>query len=694
MSSWFRAAEELFEVVDRRAKQVTDDLLVGQSTATDLGVIGRVLATTPLAKAQSISGKVPTGSPISSAQANGGGYDLSLESFTGNSERSPDHSSNVDFNISVPQGTTPVIPEPHNISVGEDDDNQEVGADEVSVHTLSNGTLNLKDTLNNSVGGNAKSAQEAQLAECEPVKCRLGEDNGVVSVELVTGNVPSQVIIGGKYIGGPEEDRTEVLEGNADSVSPVPLHRESLDDRTQEENPKVEEQLDEAQGLLKVAVTSGQSKEARLARVCAGLSSRLQEYKTENAQLEALVQKEREGKASLEMQMKHMHSELASARAATSSVEAELSAALASKNAEIEVLLSSLENMKKQAALSEGKLATLQANMEVMVRSRDMTESGIIQTLKEELEAAECRAEEEHLAHSATRKAAVQRETELEQRVADVTSALTRMQRTVEERTQKAADLEQKLSTLEVDCANLNQELQDMEARLRREQKRVPEEAAQSLQLQAWREDADRARQAQLGAEAKLMAMEAENQKLRVELTGLKRNTEQNSTQAHIELEKRFRELTELLYLKQTQLEAMSSEKAAAVFQLEKELSKSREAQAEAERHKKVRHLISGWDDDNEMKPLEALGLQQRRLVGPSIQRAAKFLDSGAVTAGRFLWRRPLARLGVLLYLVFVHVFLLYLLHRLQEQVDNSLSSREEMEAAAAAGLVKLGMQR
>lgn len=34
------------------------------------------------------------------------------------------------------------------------------------------------------------------------------------------------------------------------------------------------------------------------------------------------------------------------------------------------------------------------------------------------------------------------------------------------------------------------------------------------------------------------------------------------------------------------------------------------------------------------------------------IQRAAKFLDSSAVTAGRFLWRRPLARLIAVLYLV------------------------------------------
>ncbi|XP_078444587.1 golgin candidate 1-like [Wolffia australiana] len=55
---------------------------------------------------------------------------------------------------------------------------------------------------------------------------------------------------------------------------------------------KLLEQLDEAQFLVKSAVSTGQSKEARLARVCAGLSSRLQEYKAENTQLEELLMRE------------------------------------------------------------------------------------------------------------------------------------------------------------------------------------------------------------------------------------------------------------------------------------------------------------------------------------------------------------------------------------------------------------------
>ncbi|XP_062112749.1 uncharacterized protein LOC133823912 [Humulus lupulus] len=55
--------------------------------------------------------------------------------------------------------------------------------------------------------------------------------------------------------------------------------------------------------------------------------------------------------------------------------------------------------------------------------------------------------------------------------------------RTSLERTAKAAELEQKMAPLEVGCANLNQELQDMEARVRRGQNKLPEEANQAIQV-------------------------------------------------------------------------------------------------------------------------------------------------------------------------------------------------------------------
>ncbi|GLU09928.1 hypothetical protein SLE2022_267630 [Rubroshorea leprosula] len=108
----------------------------------------------------------------------------------------------------------------------------------------------------------------------------------------------------------------------------------------------------------------------------------------------------------------------------------------------------------------------------------------------------------------------------------------------------------------------------------------------------------------------------------------------------------------------------MASEKAAAEFQLEKEIKRLQEAQVEAERSRVSRRVSSSWEEDTEMKALEPLPLHHRHMAAASIQlqKAAKLLDSGAV---------------------FVHLFLMYLMHRLQEQAAN-FSAREH---AAAMGL-------
>lgn len=433
----------------------------------------------------------------------------------------------------------------------------------------------------------------------------------------------------------------------------------------------VQKELDEARGLLKSASSAGQSKEARLAKICASLSLRVQEYKAENAQLEELLSTERDGRGSMDNAVKALQQKLVQARADLEASEGIFTNALAAKNSEIGTLTAALSETKRQAALLEGKLAALQADAEVFAKSRDVSEARMIQALREELSAAERRFEDERAAHGSTRQSATQREIELEQRMTESTAGLTRMQRVVDERTQKTLDLEEKISLLEVECATLNQELQEGEARWKREHKRPTDEPYMAAQVNAWKEEAERARHIQHETEGKLTAMEAETQKLRVELEARKRETESSSVQAHTELEKRFRELTELLYLKQTQLESMASEKQAAQLQLEKEARRFREVKAQAERDNRAmrRLAMTADDEDPGLSYFEALGLQQRR-VSPSIEKAAKLLDKGAVTAGRFLWRRPLARLVLLFYFVFVHLFLMYLLHRLQAQAD------------------------
>ncbi|KAJ6830981.1 golgin-84 isoform X1 [Iris pallida] len=292
-------------------------------------------------------------------------------------------------------------------------------------------------------------------------------------------------------------------------TEPSPNMNKQQEHKTGTTSVKAQEQLDEAQGLLKSAVSTGQSKEARLARVCAGLSSRLQEYKSENAQLEELLISKRERATSYEAHIKQLKQDLSASKLELARVESNMTEALAAKNSEIESLVGLMDALKKQASTSEGKLASLQENMEAITRNRELTETRMMQALREELASAERRAEEERVSHNATKMAAVEREVELEHRAVEASTALARIQRTAEESTSRATELEHKVALLEVECASLTQELQDMEARNRRGQKKTNDEASQILQMQAWQEEVERARQGQRDAENKLSSLEA-----------------------------------------------------------------------------------------------------------------------------------------------------------------------------------------
>nr|XP_016477166.1 PREDICTED: golgin candidate 1-like [Nicotiana tabacum] len=713
MASWLRAAEDLFEVVDKRAKSV-----VGEKSDEQPNVQSPVPNEKGSQPKRSRQKKKPqkrlsSNEPSETAnfereQASQGMSQsdsvsdkdkaILLTENSGTNPGSPSGKTSTEDKLKIAEDgallDTPISETTSNNELNHHADHTEV-AEPVDVKIVSSESTGEHTSGNTSdVPGETPSLPAVKVVDAV-------QDNSPVDSSQNT------VLRGAGSPANFEQERSKSLTAD----EPVKVDRQLKDDNTNAEpnpdqklllkhktvNPdkkqlpehntatKVQEQLDEAQGLLKNATSTGQSKEARLARVCAGLSSRLQEYKSENAQLEELLVAERELSKSCEARIKQLQKDLSAAKKEVSKAESSMAEALAAKNAEIEALVSSTDALKKQAALSEGNLASLQANMESLMRNRELTETRMMQALREELGAAERRAEEERAAHNATKKASMEREVELEHRALEASTALARAQRTADERTAKATELEHKVALLEVECATLNQELQDMEARARRGQKKSSEEANQVHQMQAWQEEVERARQGQREAESKLASLEAEMQKLRVETAAMKRDAEHYSRQEHVELEKRYRELTDLLYYKQTQLEAMASEKAAAEFQLEKEVKRLQEVQLEAERNRASRRASSSWEEDTDIKALEPLPLHHRHMTGATVQlqKAAKLLDTGAVRATRFLWRYPTARVILLFYLVFVHLFLMYLLHRLQEQADTFASK----EVAISMGL-------
>ncbi|KAH6784992.1 hypothetical protein C2S51_000420 [Perilla frutescens var. frutescens] len=695
MASWLKAAEDLFEVVDRRAKLVVGDK-PDELPAPAKGSNGRGSQTKrsrARAKKKLLTNEAP--SPI----------DIEREQTIPETSESPAQLDvNAPFPLSENTESSPGVAtsrvdssneqyKPDNdgsitetsvletISTNEakpvgDHVDTEMSTDVEAIASNLNGESRMEDLGDIPVGNPSNVPVDVQVGNGDP-SVDLNRD--IMSEDA--GTLKNIELSGSQTLHEHTPTKADAQSKDIDLVNePDVKNKQHQEQETVNSAVKVQEQLDEAQGLLKSAISTGQSKEARLAKVCAGLSSRLQEYKSENAQLEELLTAERELTKSYEAHIKQLQKDLSASKGEVSRVEANMVEALSAKNAEIETLVSSVDVLKKQAALAEGNLASLQASMESIMRNRELTETRMMQALREELAAAERRAEEEHSAHNAAKLAAREREGELEQRAIEASTALAKIQRTADDRASKAAELEQKVALLEVECASLNQELQDMEARIRRGQKKSPEDSNQAIQVQAWQEEVERARQSQREAESKLSSMEAEVQKMRVEMAAIKRDAEHYSRQEHMELEKRYRELTDLLYYKQTQLETMSSEKAAAEFQLEKEVKRLQEAQLEAERNRVSRRASSSWEEDSDMKTLEPLPLYHRHMAGASLQlqKAAKLLDTGAARATRFLWRYPTARIILLFYLVFVHLFLMYLLHRLQEQADNNTPNEVE----------------
>lgn len=676
MASWLKVAEDLFENMDRKAKLVATELSDESSDLQPPASNGQG------SKPKKMESRMEGGKKLSnkeSPQASNASQELACIQMP----QLDIASDNDRATISVENEET--LPS-KTIAQTSTENLQDAGRDVTvagvdSATSTSNGELlNEKDSDVPVEHPPPLPVKETQVVkEDHPIDDGQNIKSGEADVPVKTDQEKSQSTLTSSPVR-----KESSLKGADLEVETLVNEKKQLENKADTSPMTVQDQLDEAQGPLKTAVSSGQSKEARLARACAGLQSRLQEFKTENAQLEELLTAERELTKSYEGHIKQLQKDLSISKNEVARIESNMAEALAVKNSEIEALVSSMETSKKQLALSEGNLASMQANMESIMRNRELTETRMMQALREELASAERRAEEERTAHNATKMAAMEREVELEHRAVETSTALAKMQRIADERTTKAAELEQKVALLEVECASLNQELQDMEARARRGQKKSPEEANQMIQ--AWQEEVERARQGQRDAESKLSYTETEAQKMRVEMAAMKRDAEHYSRQEHVELEKRYRDLTDLLYYKQTQLEAMASEKAAAEFQLEKEVKRLQEAQVEAERSRVSRRTSSSWEEDNEMKELEPLPLYHRHMVGASIQlqKAAKILDSGAARVTRFLWRYPTARLILLFYLVFVHLFLMYLLHRLQEQAD-SFSAREVAESMGLA---------
>lgn len=117
----------------------------------------------------------------------------------------------------------------------------------------------------------------------------------------------------------------------------------------------------------------------------------------------------------------------------------------------------------------------------------------------------------------------------------------------------------------------------------------------------------------------------------------------------------------------------MAAEKAAQQLTLERELATARAEAERVRRRQQTDRAVASFAVMDEVVPMDALGDAYHRLanhsrLGNAVRTGARFLDDGASMAAKILRQYPLWRLVMFLYVIFVHLFVYFLLNRLQHR--------------------------
>ncbi|KAK3280443.1 hypothetical protein CYMTET_11718 [Cymbomonas tetramitiformis] len=466
-------------------------------------------------------------------------------------------------------------------------------------------------------------------------------------------------------------DANEPFESRTESQSPA------SNGPTSKARTDLATELEEARQLTKSAPSAGNSKDARLARICDKLSKRLAEFKAENSQLEELLEEERCRASGGIGAASQLEDELAHAQAALSRTQAEAQNLLAEKEQEIKEMHQRLEASQRAASLAEGRLTALVDENEQLRSSQNTSKDVAVAQIQEELAIAERHLAEEQEVRKAERRAMEARENVLQATIADSAEVVANMQRLLDEKTERVSEMDRKLAAAETEVERMAQDKVDLESRLWREQQRANANSEDALQAQLAEvhTEAQQVRLALQEAEAGRNAALLEVQKLQVEVDVTRRETAESATRSQGDLEKRLREVTELLYQKQAQLERLTAEKSVQHLKLERELSSVNHKLQEASTARNRAAAISAINGEDDVVPINTLGPAYERLannknLGGAIRHGAQFLDIAASALGSALRKQPIFRIMVFVYILSVHLFLSFLIQRLQRQAE------------------------
>ncbi|EFJ50911.1 hypothetical protein VOLCADRAFT_88320 [Volvox carteri f. nagariensis] len=465
------------------------------------------------------------------------------------------------------------------------------------------------------------------------------------------------------------------------------------------------------------AAAPAQQQIQSLSRTCDQLRKRLEASRVENEQLEDMLARA-EVRAQQEAALvSSLREELAGLQQARATAESSLAAQLAVAKSSLSEVSDKYEASQRTVLVLEGQLAALEESSRRLLEQHSDREGGMVEALRSELAAAEARLAAETKAHQASRTAAAVREMDLEQQIAGSTAALAGLTRSLEEANRKCRGLEEEVvaatrgrNELAAQVAALQLQLTDagIDVQLGAEHPGggggggTPARgggggaaaAAMAAELEVLRSELAQHQRAAALARQAAEASQAQAAALAQEVEALRLSAEQRKDTA--QLEAQLREVSDMLYLKQTQMERLAAEKAAQQLKTERELESVRQELAKLSRQavqqggigRGLGHGGGGVDGSSphDVIPMDALGEPYQRLVrhnrvGRAVKAAANFLDSTASTTSFVLRQYPLARVAVFLYAVLIHLYVYFLIARMQRMATH-------YEAAAVAPTV------
>ncbi|KAL0037207.1 hypothetical protein WJX79_006059 [Trebouxia sp. C0005] len=416
-------------------------------------------------------------------------------------------------------------------------------------------------------------------------------------------------------------------------------------------------------------------REALLSRLVEQLKGRLQALKEENQQLEDMLHQSDSRASGSVREVERLEDAVSQAEAARISAEAALAHNSAMQEGEVRSAQQALQAATKDLSDCQARLADLEATNTLLIQEQQVSEGRIVAALRDEVTAAEVRLEEERAAHTSTQRTAAAREQSLQSSMADGGSALASMQRLVEERTQQASTAQQALIQLQQEHAHLTAHMRTLQDQAASRQDSASVEAQLELQAEADRWRQENLQTAESLRESQVARDQAQEQVERLQgmLRDLQRHAQDRSS--YDELQERFKEVTELLYTKQTQLERMAAEKAAQQLAHERQMAHAKDDAERVKRRVKTERASASFGSslDDVVVPMDSLGEAFDRLandnrVGSYVKAGARALDTSAAAAVRLIKQYPLGRLFVFLYIIGIHAFIYILISRLQGQ--------------------------